>query len=404
MKHINYLAFTFLMLLQSFAFSQKTNDTQAEDYLKFYYDNYNDARANFISNSKNILEKYENSKLLKIKVPSKVDNDLTIDILYIPQKGNLEKLMILSSGVHGVEGHVGSAIQSMFFDKFLNDELLTKTGVLFIHSINPYGYKYNRRVSENNIDLNRNSTTNDELYGTINEGYLKVSKFINPEKKVNTRSFSNRLFTIRAIIQIIRKSMPVLRQAILQGQYQFEKGVYYGGKKQEPQIISLSPILDSICKPYNTIFEMDLHTGYGEKGKLHFFPNPTDTITKNNLENIFSGYKIDWGDSDDFYTVTGDFVDFVGQLNKNKVYLPMLFEYGTLNSQTTKGSLESIHRVILENQGIHYGYKRKKDKIKVTKEFVEMYYPSSNEWKNKIMKETEDLYKKIIPRFLNSSF
>ncbi len=404
MKNKNYIIILILLLVQSFTFAQKTNDNVDSDYLKYYHNNYNAARQYFIENSNEILQKYENSKLIKIDVPSKIDNNLTIDILYIPQEGHKNKLMILSSGVHGVEGHVGSAIQSMFLEKFLNENLIKKTGVLFIHSINPYGYKYNRRVSENNIDLNRNSTTSTELYNTINEGYPKVSEFINPQKRVNTKSLSNRLFTIRAIMQIIRKSMPVLRQAILQGQYQFEKGVYFGGKKQEPQIISLSPIIDSICKPYNTIFEMDLHTGYGEKGKLHFFPNPTDSITKNNLENIFYGYKIDWGDSDDFYTVTGDFVDFVGQLNKDKIYLPMTFEYGTLNSQTTKGSLESIKRVILENQGTHYGFKTEKDKAKVKKDFLEMYYPNSKDWKNKIMKDTEELYKKIIPRFLNSNF
>jgi len=241
------------------------------------------------------------------------------------------------------------------------------------------------------------------LYSTINEGYPKVYDFINPHKKVNTRSLGNKLFTIRAVFKIMKASMPVLRQAVLQGQYTYPEGLYFGGKTKEPQIKALHPLIDSICEPYSTVFAIDLHTGYGERGTLHLFPNPVDEQTKKNMESVFEGYSIDWGDSDDFYTVTGDFVNLVSQLNKDKTFIPMTFEYGTMDSQTTKGSLKSIHIMILENEGEHYGYKKERDSLRVKTDIMEMYYPTDPEWRQKVIDDTEQMFKTILPRYLKIS-
>jgi hypothetical protein len=43
----------------------------------------------------------------------------------------------------------------------------------------------------------------------------------------------------------------------------------------------------------------------------------------------------------------------------------MVFEFGTLDSQTTMGSIKSLHNLIVENQGVHHGYKTKKDELKI---------------------------------------
>lgn len=193
--------------------------------------------------------------------------------------------------------------------------------------------------------------------------------------------------------------MPVLRQAVLQGQYQFAEGLYFGGMSPEPQIEALKPIIEEVIAPYEKVLAIDLHTGYGERGKLHFFPNPLELEDRLKMEKLFDGFAIDWGDSDDFYTVTGDFVGFIAALHPEKEFYPMLFEYGTLNSQTTMGSLKSIHIMILENQGQQHGYMSKEDSIQVKADLLEMYYPESENWQNFIMDQTENVFSIIIPRF-----
>src|ERR1041385_4935000 len=52
-------------------------------------------------------------------VPSKVDEHLLTDYLYLPAKEKTENLIVISSGVHGVEAFAGSAIQKWFLTELL---------------------------------------------------------------------------------------------------------------------------------------------------------------------------------------------------------------------------------------------------------------------------------------------
>lgn len=392
-----YVAFNNYSLQDKYQLNEKN--------LSYFNRNYDDARSDFRLKSKDISEKYPETKNFSLDVESNIDTNLTIDFCYIPSTKKANKIIIISSGVHGVEGYVGSAVQLYFMDKYINNVLLDKTSVLFIHSVNPYGFKYTRRVTENNVDLNRNSDINKKLYGTVNQGYPKVYDLINPKGKVNTGSLANRFFFLRAIMDIIKESMPVLRQAVLQGQYKYPKGLYYGGNDFEPQIKNLVKTIDTICNPYQAILEIDLHTGYGQRGKLHLFPNPVEAIVKKRMEAVFEGSQIDWGDaSDDFYTYNGDFAGYIGEINYDKIFIPMTFEYGTMDSQTTIGSLKSIHIMILENQGEQYGYKSAKDMEKVKADLIEMYYPSSLAWRSHIIDETKIIFDKSLKQFSELEF
>lgn len=370
-----------------------------ESNLIFFNDSYEEARKDFRIKSDELLTRYPGTKKMNILVESNIDTNLTIDLCYIPGSEKADRIIILNSGIHGVEGFVGSAVQLYFMDNYINSELLEKTSVLLIHSLNPYGFKYARRVTENNVDLNRNSDIDKKLYQTKNEGYSKVFDLINPKGKAIPGSMANRFFFIKAIKEIAKKSMPVLRQAVLQGQYEFPEGLYYGGNDFESQIKNLVPIIDTICNPYEMVFAIDLHTGYGERGKLHLFPNPVEESVKKRMEYIFEGFQIDWGDSDDFYTITGDFVSYIGKINHDKISIPMVFEFGTMNSQTTLGSLKSIHIMILENQCEQYGFSSDEDFKKIKKDLIEMYYPTSNAWKSNVIDQTKILFDNSLKRF-----
>lgn len=385
-------------------FSIKESYQMNADNLTYFNESYIEARNEFRLKSHELNVKYPETKNFNIKVESNIDSNLTIDFCFIPGSKETEKIFILSSGVHGVEGYVGSAVQLFFMNNYINDEFLEKTGVLLIHSVNPYGFKYTRRATENNVDLNRNSGIDNELFNAKNEGYPKVYDLINPQGKVKTGSLGNRFFFIKAIRDIVAESMLVLRQAVLQGQYEYPEGLYFGGKDFEPQIEALVPIIDTICKPYKTVFALDLHTGFGERGKLHLFPNPVEYTVRNRIETVFEGFNIDWGDTDDFYTYTGDFSSYIGKINSDKIFIPMIFEYGTMNSQTTIGSIKSIHIMILENQGEQYGYESEEDRIKGKSDFLEMYFPSSEEWRNHIMDETKIVLDKSLKRFCEVEF
>jgi len=382
-------------------YSPKEVDTSPEKSdLKYFLESYSESRAAFRAMADLLSKKFKSAAQASFKVNSKSDPDLTVDMFYIPAVKDKKRIIIISSGVHGVEGFTGSAVQRMIMEELINDKNIASTGFLFIHSMNPYGFKYIRRATENNIDLNRNSSADNSLYKLKNTGYPAVNDLINPAGKVDTGSAGNIFFELRSIQKIISASMPVLRQAILQGQYEFPEGVYFGGTSPEPQIKNISPFIIKFTEGYPLVMNIDLHTGYGERGTLHLFPDPIkDVKIKATLEKIFNGYRIDWADMDDFYTVTGDFPGYLGSLIPGSTYLPMTFEYGTLDSQTTAGSIKSLHITILENQGFNYGFKSDKDKVEVTNNFREMYFPSSPAWRTKVISDSRIIMKKVLKEF-----
>jgi len=381
---VSYIAYS------SFSPSLKGIEPNESD-LAYFLDSYDDCRDAFLLKAGEMTAGFENAELFRIEVPGSTDNDLSVDLFYIPPHTDTSRLIIMSSAIHGVEGFTGSAVQRMAMTELIEPGSNTDMGFLFIHAMNPYGFKYGRRVTENNVDLNRNCSIDGTLYSTENQGYADLYDFVNPSGVVKRGSLFNQFFYMVAIAKIVKASMPVLRQAVLQGQYQFPDGLYFGGKVPEPQIESIASLLAPILKDYEYILEIDLHTGYGEIGKLHLFPNPIEDQKVRQLTgDLFAGYHIDWGDSDDFYTVNGDFCSFLGSLNPDATFLSMPFEFGTLNSQVTFGSITSLQNMILENQ-------KQENKIKETS--LRMYYPEEEEWRSVVISQSRDVLASSIEAF-----
>ncbi len=408
-KYFHFL----LILLQLFACSSPGSDSSQlrripadERILSYFKDTYEESRRDFREIGKELQRMYSGSKCGYERVPSRTENDLTIDWCFFPPTQKRGDLLILVSGIHGGEGYTGSAVQRHFMREILPRRDRSTSGYLLIHGLNPYGFKTFRRTTENNVDLNRNFdyTGDRSLYEIKNPGYAELDDFLNPKKPASTLSFGYVFFTPRAINKILWNGLPVLRQAILQGQYEFEKGIYFGGRASEPHREILIPIFRESSKGFRSILAVDLHTGYGERGVLHLFPNePKTEEIRLATERMFQGFRIDWGSSDDFYTINGQFTDWIlTTLPSGSLYVPMVFEYGTLDSQTTSGSIESIKRTMLENQGHFYGYTCEREKVKIRNLYREMFYPSSPHWRTKVVLNTVRVWEEVLPRLKNS--
>ncbi|MFV0681406.1 M14 family metallopeptidase [Ottowia sp.] len=370
-------------------------DPQAQAY---FMDDYASARQAFLAQGDALAQRLNGVERFAIAVDSpRGIKDLYVDGLYVPAQSSPQRLLVLSAATHGIEGPAGSAVMRMFMAEFMQDELLAQTGVLFLHALNPYGFAQQRRVTEGNVDLNRNAGTNNALYQTQNAGYPVVHPLINPAAPADTQSWSHRLFLLRALGQVARHGMPVLRQAVLQGQYSTPQGIYYGGQALEPQLAALAPRLRALLNQYPLSMSIDLHTGYGERGKLHIFLNPPeDPHVRDALQAVFTGHTIDWGSGQDFYTVTGDVTSWIGTLRQGGAHLPAVFEYGTMNSQTTIGAIKSLHISVLENQGVQHGWASDDERVRIQRDYREMFNPSSSVWRTQVIARSRTLLRDVL--------
>jgi len=363
----------------------------------YFSQGYIEARSKFRS----AIESLKNSESKTYPIANKLDQDLTVDIAYFPALKDPKSLLILMSGVHGVEAYAGSAIQLQFLDKMMNTMNNENLGILLIHSLNPYGFMNNRRVDENNIDLNRNFAITDNHFKQKNEDYLKLSKLLNPQNKVSSSFKDKIIFYGTTALKILKSSVKSLRAATLKGQFDVVKGIFFGGKKPQSQSEILKDIISHFSlTEYEKILTVDLHTGYGERGKLHHFGFSSKNIENQNFLNyLFKELPIDLGSDDEFYEVTGDSTVFIESLfSISSTHAGITFEFGTLDSQKSLGAIESLRRVILENQGYHHGYKNKKSKKVVKSLFVDMFNPDDDNWRNSVLEQANKSLKTLISR------
>jgi len=240
----------------------------------YFCDSYEASRDAFREKAGAKTNAFATAQLSSIPVPGGTEADLAIDVLYIPAQETKQRVLVFCSGVHGVEGFAGSAVQRMILDEFVTDRLVATTGVLMFHAVNPYGFRHRRRVTENNVDLNRNCDTDGSLFKTRNPGYRAVYELVNPKGRVAVRSAANLFFHLRTLARIAQTSLNELRQAVVQGQYEFEEGVFFGGRNLEPQLGPVARVVGELLNEYPVAMIVDIHSGYGERGTLHLFPNP----------------------------------------------------------------------------------------------------------------------------------
>lgn len=318
-----------------------------------------------------------------------------IKSLYWPKSKNNKNLLIIISGTHGAEAFVGSAVQRWMLDQDFVQST-NQNDYLFIHGLNIYGFKNNRRVNELNIDLNRNFVIQRSDFNSDDSGYEKLNHFLNPEVAAEFGLFSNIRFILGALRQIISHGLDNLRNPILRGQYSFPQGLFYGGSENAVQTKLFQELKDQYIRGYQKIFIIDLHTGYGEKGKLHLL---ADASAKNkNFLNIFGGEaNVDLSSKKSFYAAQGEVLTyFIHMLENSKPehnkqapeVLGITYEYGTLDSQTTWGSIDSLRRMVRENQNFWFPAKQVVDSKEIQKEFSEMFNPQDSLWRKKIIQQT----------------
>lgn len=368
--------------------------------LVYFKETYEGCRDQFRLQAEKVTGRFDGVEISHLSVDSGASSDLTIDYCYIPAQKESRRLMILISGIHGVEGYVGSAVQQMVLNEMVQTADLQETGILFVHGLNPYGFKFNRRVTENNVDLNRNCMADAAGFQTQNRGYTSLNSWLNQRKPLNLTAFDHFFFPFYAARKLLKYKTGVMRQAVLQGQYQYETGIYFGGKALEPNIEVFTPLVQSVAADYEIVLAIDLHSGYGERGTLHLFPAVLDhPVKRQRIEALFDGFHIDWADTEDFYTVNGDLLTYLGQVLSPDIYMSMPFEFGTQDTQSTLGSIKALHNMMVENQGVHHGYADKADEIKVKKRFIEGFFPSSPAWRSKAIQDARVLMGTTLERF-----
>ena len=318
-------------------------------------------------------------EVLRLDARGPAGEDLGIDVGFLgPDRPR--HILLHSSGLHGVEGFAGSAIQLQLLDNL--PEIPSETGLILAHVLNPYGMAWLRRVNENNVDLNRNFL-GDARYTGSPESYGAVDSFLNP-KSPPDRDF----FMLRAQWLILRHGMVALKQAVAGGQYEYPKGLFFGGKRLEEGAAKYKALLERSLAFAERVVTIDVHTGLGNYGEDTLVVEPEDYPS---LQQIF-GKRVapSTPEQGPAYRVRGGIHSMIiGAAPQARVYR-VCQEFGTY------GATRVLRALREENRWEHFGEGTLAHASKQT--LKETFSPPDEAWQRSVLSRGAALIRQALDR------
>lgn len=174
-----------------------------------------------------------------------------------------EKVVVLVSATHGVEGYCGSGGQ---LDWLLGpglSEFARDTALLVVHAINPHGFAWRRRVTEEGCDLNRNFVDFTKKLPD-NAGYDELAEAMLPAELSGPvyEAAEAKIREFRA-----KHGEKTYHEARSGGQWKHRHGFFYGGEGPTWSRRTLEAIIaDQNLSARRCVAVIDYHTGLGPHG------------------------------------------------------------------------------------------------------------------------------------------
>ncbi len=299
--------------------------------------------------------------------------------------------LVVTSGVHGVEGFFGSAVQLALLESMSGSEFITSAqGIRYVlvHAINPYGFHHLRRFNEDNIDLNRNFPGPENRYTGAPVGYGIHNRFLNPQSPPSPAE----LFRLKALWKIWRYGMPALKESIATGQYEYPLGLFYGGRAPAESTRIVMHQFPVWLEQSSQLIHIDLHTGLGKYGQYKLLLNESrDSSQFQWYENTFDRETLEpLNDaSGTAYPVCGVFAEWAQQLySQSADYRVVGAEFGTYDVVRVTAALRA------ENRVHHFGVEGSTTFERVKRELMECFCPSDVAWRRQVVESGLDIISK----------
>ena len=303
---------------------------------------------------------------------------LSTDLAWLgPQDAS--KVVVTISSTHGVEGYCGSGFQVDWLSSVGAAGLPDGTAALFIHAINPYGFAWTRRVTEEGNDLNRNYVDHSKPY-PLNQGYLDIADWLVPQdfSEAGQRTADAKLAEYRKKVGDLE-----FFRAVSGGQYSHPDGMFFGGGGASWSNRILHAIVDQYLKDRSDVAVVDFHTGLGPYGYgepiTHF---DVDSGGSRRVR-AFWGESVTESKRGQTQSAARDGLGHYGLnrvLKEPQTRLTMCtLEYGTFDRESGQKAFRADH-------WLHkYGDPLGKEAEPVRAAMRRQFYPETDDWKEAVL-------------------
>ncbi|MFK8080977.1 MAG: M14 family metallopeptidase [Granulosicoccus sp.] len=313
--------------------------------------------------------------------------ELSVDVALM---GSPERCaIVLSSGLHGVEGKVGAAIQLAWMESRLS---ATKKGrFVLIHALNPYGYATGRRANEDNIDLNRNFLKPGSFSSLpvspprhAPTDYARFDALLNPA--CPPQRFD--AFYLKSLGYLLREGKQRLQGAIVTGQYEFPKGLFYGGDRHSVTVQLVQDRIHEWIGDATQVCHLDFHSGLGRfAGCQLLVDSVPGTPTHQWYEQTFGASDVvsTYPADTQAYKAQGAMGSWLSACLHDREYRFITAEFGSYPSLSVLAALRE------ENQAFHFTASDSVARARARQRLERVFCPVSASWRTRVIKRGLEL-------------
>jgi len=311
------------------------------------------------------------------------EGDLSIDVLHAPATGQAQHMLVVTTGEHGIEGFVGSAILELAIREVLPALDPVTTSLCLVHAINPWGMKHQQRTNAANVDLNRNFVMSWGSVPGVNDGYRSLLSTFQPEGPMPSIWWNRLLLTGKTMSLAVAGKSGMLRQALLAGQYEEQAGLYYGGIEWQPETQVMRRVIDDCLNAAPHLVHIDLHTGYGPRDLMSVVNSELDPVPSTQWAKRIDYPNVVATTPVEFYHMEGDMIDYIYRTRAagaatTPVYATC-FEFGCLGDSLL-AQIDSLWRAVANNRLRQHGAASDGIADAVRRLWREAYCPSEPSW------------------------
>ena len=301
---------------------------------------------------------------------------LTIDVAISPNEG-YRRTVIVSSGLHGVEGAFGAAVQRECLADWPLMEAFPDVRFVFVHALNPFGFAWSRRVNEENVDLNRNFLLEGQEYRGSPDAYRKLDPLLNPQRPPQRLDG----FYLQAGLAVLRDGMPALKQAVAGGQYDFPQGLFFGGHGPSQTQRILREQLRRWAGDSRAVTHLDFHTGLGRWGTYKLLlDDEMPPERRERMRRTFGDDAVQPARSDGVaYSARGSLGPWCASLLGGVDYVYACAEFGTYPALRVLAGLRA------ENQATHWANANSVITMESRRRLRALFCPPHGSWWERLL-------------------
>jgi Protein of unknown function (DUF2817) len=298
-----------------------------------------------------------------------------------------DKLLIVSSACHGVEGFCGSGVQIAALQDAQWREHASRLGVavLYVHALNPYGFSHIRRATHENVDLNRNFQDFSKPL-PVNEAYRVLEPLLLPDEwppsPANNAAIGDYLAT---------HGEAAFQAAITRGQHEFPEGLFFGGISPTWSNLTLREVLRTHGRRAARMAWIDIHTGLGPSGVgERIFAGRDDDAAVARARDWWGGQgttpvtSIYDGSSTSAF-LTGLMWSAAYEECPQAQYTGIALEYGTVPVLDTLQALRGEHWLNVHPQA------QPALAARIKQQMMDAFYTDTDEWKGKVLRQGREV-------------